>query len=95
MTFKELQALKKDIQRITEKYGGHNIKVFGSVAHDMSKQSSDIDLLIDLEKGRTLLDIVAIKQDLEEFLKCEVDIVTKNSLNPYLRDAILKSAINL
>ncbi len=54
--------------------------------------SSDIDLLVTLEDGRTLLDLVAIKQDLEDLLGSSVDVVTENALSPRIRPRILAEA---
>ena len=56
---------------------------------------SDLDLLIDLEPGRHLLNLVAIKQDLEDLLGCPVDVVTERALSPYIRDQVLADAISL
>lgn len=91
----EIRSYKAKILAITKKYGALNVRIFGSVIHAPGKQAQDLDLLIELEDGRTLLDIIAIKQDLEELLGCKVDVVTKDSISPYLRDSILKSAVNL
>jgi len=45
--------------------------------------------------GRSLIDHVALKQDLEELLGCEVDVVTERSLNPRIREQVLREAIAL
>jgi uncharacterized protein len=67
--------------------------VFGSFARGDDNSASDLDLLIDLEPGRSLLDIVAIKQDLEDLLGIPVDVVTERSISPYIRDAVLREAV--
>jgi len=69
--------------------------IFGSYARGEMKKTSDIDFLIQLEMGRTLFDIIALKQDLEDLLGRQVDVVTERSLSPYLRDEIMKNAINI
>jgi predicted nucleotidyltransferase len=51
-----------------------------------------VDLLVDFETGRDLLDVVALKQDLEALLGCRVDVVEEGGLSPYLRDRILEQA---
>ena len=56
---------------------------------------SDVDLLVDLERGRSLLDLVGIEQDLEDRLGCKVDVVTRAGLSPYLRAQILAQALPL
>jgi predicted nucleotidyltransferase len=50
---------------------------------------------VELEKGRSLLDIIAIKQDLEDLLDCSVDVVTDSALSPYIRDEVLGQAVSL
>jgi uncharacterized protein len=67
----------------------------GSVVRGVATESSDLDLLIEMESGRSLLDIVAIKQDLEELLGCKVDVVTEAAISPYLRDKVLHEAVRL
>jgi predicted nucleotidyltransferase len=90
-----IQNKREAILRIATQYGASNIRVFGSVARGEAGPESDIDVLIHLEPGRSLLDIVAIKQDLEELLRRKVDVLTESSISPYLRDRILKEAIEL
>lgn len=90
-----LQNHRDDILRIATQYGASNVRVFGSVARGEARPESDIDVLIHLETGRSLLDIVAIKQELEELLGRKVDVLTESSLSPYLREQILMEAIRL
>ena len=90
-----IKKFRKDILRITANHGAHNIKVFGSLVHRTAKKNSDVDLLIKLDTGRSLLDIIAIKQDLEDLLDCDVDVVTENALSPYIREKVIKEAVDL
>lgn len=69
------------------------IRVFGSFARGDNTSNSDLDLLIDLTPGRSLLDVVAIKQDLQDILGRPVDVVTERSLNPYFRDTVCEDAV--
>lgn len=71
------------------------MRVFGSLARGDNRDGSDLDLLIDLAPGRSLLDLIAIKQDLEDLLGVRVDVVTERSISPYLRDAVLREAVAL
>lgn len=90
-----LQQNRRQVFEITEGHGARNVRLFGSVARGEATETSDLDLLIEMESGRSLLDIVAIKQDLEELLGCKVDVVTEAAISPYLRDKVLHEAIRL
>jgi len=80
---------------IAHKYGARNVRLFGSAARGRTSIRSDVDLLVEMEPGSSLIDIVAIKQDLEDLLGCKVDVVTENALSPYIRDEILREAMSL
>jgi predicted nucleotidyltransferase len=84
-----------DIDRIAAAHGARNVRVFGSVRRGETSDSSDLDLLVDMSEGRSLLDLVALGDDLEAALGVAVDVVTEGSLSPYLRDQILAEAIAL
>ncbi len=86
---------REEILRIAEEHGASRVRIFGSLARGVGTEVSDLDLLVFLAKGRSLLDIVAIKQDLEDLLHRKVDIVTERSLSPYLRDRVLAEAVAL
>ncbi|HHE46734.1 MAG TPA: nucleotidyltransferase [Bacteroidetes bacterium] len=85
----------ESIARIITQYGGRNIRVFGSAARGEATESSDLDILIELEAGRSLLDLIAMQQDLEDLLGIKVDVVTEAGLSPYIRDDILEEAVPL
>ena len=70
-------------------------RIFGSSARGDARPDSDLDLLVDLRSGGSLLDLVAIKQDLEDLLGLSVDVVTERSIRPYIRDAVFKEAVAL
>jgi uncharacterized protein len=86
---------REDINRIAAAHGARNVRVFGSVGRGESSESSDLDLLVDMSEGRSLLDLVALGDDLAEALGVAVDVVTEKSLSPYLRDRILAEAVAL
>ena len=95
MEIEELQQKRGEIISIAERNGGRKVRIFGSLARGDSGIDSDVDFLIELEPGRSLLDIIAIKQDLEELLRCKVDVVTEGAVSPYIRNDIVSQAISL
>jgi predicted nucleotidyltransferase len=88
----DLQQKRRDILRIAAQHGARNLRVFGSVARGEDRADSDVDLLVDMDPDRSLLDIVALSQDLEELLDRRVDVLTGASLHPALRDRILAAS---
>lgn len=87
-----LPTHREAILELARSYGARNVRVFGSVARGEAGAESDIDLLVEVEKGTTLLDVVALWQDLEELLGRRVDLLTEGGLSPYLREAIVAEA---
>lgn len=81
----------------SEKHGRDVALSFGSTARDEALASSDLDIFIDYDPGRrfSLIDLVGIKQFLEEELAVEVDVTTRNSLHPLLRNDIEQSAVRI
>lgn len=91
----ELKNKRNEIIKIAADHGARNLRVFGSFARGDATSESDLDLLISLEPGRTLLDLIAVKQDLEDLLGCAVDVVTEDAVSPHIRDQVLKDAVSL
>jgi hypothetical protein len=86
---------REAVLRLAARHGARNVRVFGSVARGEARPDSDIDILVELEPGRSLLDLVALKQDLEDLLGREIDVLTEAALSPSLRDAVLKEAVRM
>ena len=98
MRDEELQLLeekRKEVLRIAAFHGAHNVRLFGSMARGEARPDSDIDLLVDFEENRSLLDHVALAQDLEEVLGRKVQVTTENSLHWHIRDRVLEQAVPL
>jgi uncharacterized protein len=81
-----------DIIRVARAHGAQSVRIFGSRARGDARPDSDLDLLVTLEPGRSLFDLIAIKQDLEDLLHFSVDVVTEQGLSPYLRDSVFAEA---
>ena len=93
MSIDEIVSPKRDeILRIAKKHGARNIRIFGSAARGEAGPASDVDFLVEMEPGRSLIDHVALWQDLKELLNCEVDVVSEKALHWYIRDRVLNEA---
>ena len=84
---------REKIVEIAAMYGARNIRLFGSVARNEQTQTSDVDILLTMAKGASLLDHVGLIQDLGELLKCRVDVVDEGDLNPRIRDRVIQEAV--
>lgn len=87
-----LKEKREDILGIAARHGARNVRVFGSVARAEADRDSDVDFLIELEPGRTLLDHAALYLELKQLLGCEVDVVTEKGLRPSIRERVLREA---
>ena len=95
MALESLVHFQREILDMAARHGARNIRVFGSVARGDDRPDSDLDLLVDVEPGRTLLDVIAFEQDLRELLGRRVDVLTEGGLSPYLQERILAEAASL
>ena len=86
---------REEVLRLADEHGALNVRLFGSAARGEEDAESDLDLLVDMEEGRSLVDHVAMKQDLEDLLGREIDVVTERSLHPRLRERVLREAVSL
>ena len=91
----ELKRRRSELTAIAAKHGASNLRVFGSVARGDQRQDSDLDLLVDLEPGRSLFDLGGLLMDLEEALGCRVDIGEVAAFRPHARERILVEAVAL
>ncbi len=71
------------------------IALFGSMARGDAGPDRDVDFLVQMEPGRSLVDMAGLKWDLEELLQRAVDIVSEKSLVGVLRDHILTEPVSL
>ena len=94
-TLETLRAHKDKIERLARFHGARNIRVYGPAARAEDTSDSDIDVLIDMEKSRSLLDLIGSKQNLEAMPNRPADVLTERGINPYLRERILDEAVTL
>lgn len=90
-----VKTRRAEILSIAAEHGARNVRVFGSLVRGDAGAESDLDLLVEMEQGRSLLDLVGLWQDLEELLGRRVDVVSEGGLSQYLRSRILAEAVPL
>jgi len=83
---------REQILALARRYGASNVRVFGSAVHGTADEKSDVDFLVDMEPGRSLLDMGGLLMELQEMLRRDVDVVTEAGLRPRIRDRVLKEA---
>jgi uncharacterized protein len=89
----DIDAFKTAISDTLKKYGVIRAALFGSAARGEALEDSDIDILVEFEKGRSLFDMAGLKLELEKLLKRQIDIVTYASLHPSLKKKILSEQV--
>ncbi len=90
-----LEEIKEGASEILQQGGVKRAAVFGSFARGETTHKSDLDLLIEFEGEKTLLDLVALKNRLERAIHLKVDLITYRSISPLLRENILREQIPL
>jgi predicted nucleotidyltransferase len=90
-----LKAKREEILEVCARYGARQVRIFGSVARGEADEQSDIDFLVELEPGRTLLDLGGLQYDLEQLLGRRVDVVMERGLKPRIRERVLREAVPL
>jgi predicted nucleotidyltransferase len=95
MTLEEIRRRRTDIERLAQRYGAHDFRIFGSVARGEAGPGSDLDVLVRFEPNRSLFDVAGFELGLEDLLGCEVDVVEVGGVSPYLAGRILAEAVPL
>jgi predicted nucleotidyltransferase len=88
-----LEENRGEILRIAAKHGARKVRVFGSVARGEADRESDIDFLVELETGRSLMDLGGLQMELESLLGRRVDVVTARGLKARIRERMLREAV--
>ena len=87
-----LREKRIEILEIAARHGAHDVRIFGSVARGDASPDSDIDFLVNIESGRSLLDLGGLLMDLQDLLGREVDVVTEAGLRARIRQRVLSEA---
>ncbi len=95
VTIADLRLKRADIYRVARAHGADNLRVFGSVATGLATPSSDLDLLVRMSPKSSLLDRIAIMQELEDLLGVKVDVVNEKALHALIRQEVLNEGVPL
>jgi predicted nucleotidyltransferase len=95
VTLGELRQRRDEILMIARRHGAVDVRVFGSVVRDEAGAASDVDFLVEMEAGHSLLERAGLLVDLQDALGCEVDVATESSLRDRVRDRVLEEAVPL
>ena len=90
-----LQMHRRAILDLAARHGARNVRVFGSMARGEAGTGSDVDFLVSMEPGRSLLDLGGLLLDLQDLLGRDVDVVTEKGLRSRVRDRVLDEAVAL
>ena len=94
-TLAHLRERRDEILEIGRQHGVRMVRVFGSVSRGDATGTSDVDFLVELEKGRSLFDLGGFVADVEDLLGCHVDVVSDRGLRPRFRERVLQEAVSL
>lgn len=95
ITMETLKARRAEILYLANRWGAHNVRVFGSVVRGQTQTQSDVDFRAELESDRSLLDHGGLLMDLESLLGVPVDMVSERALHTRFRERVLKEAVLL
>lgn len=87
-----LDKKRAEILETASRHGARKVRIFGSVARGEDDEKSDIDFLVEMEPGKSLLDHAALLLDLEKLLGCKVDVLTEKGLKARIRERVLREA---
>ena len=95
LTAEMIRQKREAIFEIARRYGASEVRLFGSVARGDARESSDIDLIVRFERGRSLLDHGGLVMDLRDLLGTKVDVIDEEAMRPRFRQHVMREAIPL
>ncbi|TXT23566.1 MAG: nucleotidyltransferase [Rhodocyclaceae bacterium] len=94
-SIEQLKAQRQEILQLAARYGAKNVRIFGSIVRGDADADNDVDFLVELEPGRSLLDLGGLLVDLQGLLRCDVDVVTVKGLRERIRPRVLREAVSI
>jgi len=88
-----VEEIKQKITPVLAEHGVIHAAIFGSFVRGEESEESDLDILVEFGEGKSLLDLVGLKLDLERLLGRKVDVVTRNALHPRIRERALEEQV--
>lgn len=95
ITKEQLATRRDEIIAVAKRYGAFDVRIFGSVARGDATETSDVDLLVRFEPGRTLLDHGGLLMDLRELLGMKVDVIDEGALSGRFELIVRREAVAL
>lgn len=92
---KEIRKIRLEMKPIFEKHQVKKASVFGSFARGENNKNSDIDILVELKRGKTLIDLIDLEMDIEKRVKRKIDLITFKSINPLIKKSILRDEVKI
>lgn len=90
-----MSSRREKILGAAARHGMRDLRVFWSVARGESRSGSDLDLLVNVAPGQSLLDLVAFWQEVEDILGRQVDVISDGGVSPYLREKVYAEPVPL
>lgn len=90
-----LRRKRQAILDTARRWGVYNLRIFGSLARGQAKAGSDVDLLVDLKPGKTLLDLAGFQREVMDLLDIPIDVATPDMLKDHVRAEILRESLPL
>lgn len=91
----DLQRRRDSILEVARRHGAKDVRIFGSVAREDATETSDVDLVVRFDTGRTLLDHAALVGELEDLLGAKVDVIDADGMRPRFRAVVEREALPL
>ncbi len=91
----EIKKIQEQIVPILKEAGVLKSSIFGSVVRGEARPDSDVDILVELPKGKNLFDLIDLQEKLEAKLGKRVDVITFRSVHHLLRDIIFKEQVQI